>query len=288
MMLQGKRIAVTGANRGLGLAIAESCAREGAQVLMGARDQTALGEALAKVHALAAPGARIEALALDVAKPKSAQAFADAAQAAFGGVDVLVNNAGVYGPKGSITDIDLAAWEEALQINLFGVIHCCRAFLPLLRNAKRGKIINLSGGGATQPMPYLSAYAASKAAVVRFTETLALEEPGLDVNAVAPGALNTRLLDELLEAGPEKVGKAFYEKSLKQKAQGGTPLNVGADMIAWMASDASDGITGRLLSSVWDNWRDLPKHLDELKAGDVYTLRRIVPKERGKDWGEPQ
>ena len=288
MTLKGSVVAVTGANRGLGLAIAEACAREGAHVLMGARDRVALGEALAQVRAVSLQGARIEALSLDVADAQSAQAFADAAQSQFNGADVLVNNAGIYGPKGALADIDWIQWEEALRINLFGVIHCCRAFLPLLRQARRGKIINLSGGGATQPMPFLSAYAASKAAVVRFTETLALEEPGLDVNAVAPGALNTRLLDELLEAGPEKVGQAFYEKSLKQKAQGGTPLSLGADMIAWLASAESDGISGRLLSSVWDNWKELPKRLPELAASDVYTLRRIVPSDRDKDWGEPQ
>ncbi len=289
MILKGRRIAVSGANRGLGLAIAEACAREGAHVLMGARDQAAMAAAPAQVRAQAAPGAKVEARSLDVADPASGEAFAAAAQELFGGCDALVNNAGVYGPKGGIADIDWADWEEALRINLFGVIHLCRAFLPQLRRAPaRAKIINLSGGGATQPMPFLSAYAASKAAVVRFTETLALEEPGLDVNAVAPGALNTRLLDELLEAGPDKVGRAFYEKSLKQKAQGGTPLSVGADMIAWMASAQSDGISGRLLSSVWDNWKGLPQRLDELKAGDIYTLRRIVPSERGKDWGEPK
>lgn len=287
-LLKGKTVAVTGANRGLGLAIAEACAREGAQVLMGARDRAALDSALEQVRRAAAPGVKVEATGLDVSDPLSAQAFADAALKAFAGADVLVNNAGVYGPKGSIGEVAWADWEEALRINLFGVIHGCRAFLPLLRKSKRGKIINLSGGGATQPMPFLSAYAASKAAVVRFTETLALEEPGLDVNAVAPGALNTRLLDELLEAGPEKVGQAFYEKSLKQKAQGGTPLSVGADMIAWLASSQSDGISGRLLSSVWDNWKGLPERLEELKASDVYTLRRIVPSERGKDWGEPK
>ena len=92
--------------------------------------------------------------------------------------------------------------------------------LPHFRAQRYGKIILLSGGGATKPMPFLSAYAASKAALVRFGETLADEvrDAGIDVNAVAPGALNTRLLDEVLEAGPAAVGQAFYEQSLKQKA----------------------------------------------------------------------
>jgi NAD(P)-dependent dehydrogenase (short-subunit alcohol dehydrogenase family) len=255
---------------------------------MGARGLAELEKAAAQVKAGAAPGAKVLAQPLDVADQASVAAFATTAQTNFSQVDALVNNAGVYGPMGALAEIDWSAWEEALRINLFGALHMCRAFLPQLRRAKRGKIINLSGGAATQAMQGLSAYGASKAALVRVTETLALEEPGLDVNAVAPGALNTRLLDELLQAGPAKVGRAFYEKSLQQRDSGGTSPAVGAGMIAWLASALSDGITGRLLSAVWDPWAELPERLEELRASDVYMLRRIVPADRGKDWGEPR
>jgi 3-oxoacyl-[acyl-carrier protein] reductase len=159
-----------------------------------------------------------------------------------------------------------------------------------MRQQKSGKIIVLSGGGATQPMPGFSAYAASKAAVVRLTETLAdeLRDDHIDVNAIAPGALNTRLLDEVLAAGPDKVGQAFYDRSVKQKAEGGTSLEKGAALCAFLLSPESDGVTGRLLSAVWDPWADLPARRDELAKSDIYTLRRIVPKERGRDWGEPK
>ena len=150
-----------------------------------------------------------------------------------------------------------------------------------------GKIVQLSGGGATNPLPGLSAYAASKAAVVRFAETLAeeLREHHVDVNAVAPGALNTRMLDEVLAAGPERVGQAFYERALEQQRSGGVPLERGAELAVWLASAASDGVTGKLLSAVWDPWRELPRHLEDL-ASDVYTLRRIVPGDRGLGWGD--
>ena len=137
-------------------------------------------------------------------------------------------------------------------------------------------------------MPFISAYAASKAAIVRFAETLAEEvkDDGIDVNSIAPGALNTRLLDEVLEAGPQKVGKAFYKKALDQKKEGGVPLELGAELSVFLASELSDGITGKLISAVWDPWKTFPEHLDELKKTDIYTLRRIVPKERGMEWGE--
>jgi 3-oxoacyl-[acyl-carrier protein] reductase len=203
-----------------------------------------------------------------------------------GGVDILVANAGVYGPKGALEDVDWVKWVEAIQVNLIGTVYCCRAFLPILKRAQHGKIVILSGGGATKPLPFLSAYAASKAGIVRFGETLAEEvKPfGIDVNLIAPGALNTRLLDEVLDAGPEKVGEAFYRSALKQHAMGGTPLECGANLCVHLASRAGDGISGRLISALWDPWRRIEELKEELMASDIYTLRRIVPAERGKNW----
>jgi 3-oxoacyl-[acyl-carrier protein] reductase len=137
-------------------------------------------------------------------------------------------------------------------------------------------------------LPRISAYAASKAAVVRFAETLAEEarNDNIFVNAIAPGALNTRLLDEVLEAGPEKVGQDFYNRAVKQKEHGGAPIERGADLAVFLASSASDGITGKLISAIWDPWETLPNHLAALSQTDIYTLRRIVPKDRGQDWGD--
>ena len=125
---------------------------------------------------------------------------------------------------------------------------------------------------------------------MRFVETLAEEvrEDRIDVNAIAPGALNTRLLDEVLDAGPEKVGKSFYERALKQKQAGGTPLEKGAELAVFLGSPRSNGITGKLISAAWDPWSELPGHLDDLRDSDIYTLRRIVPKDRGKTWGNEQ
>jgi 3-oxoacyl-[acyl-carrier protein] reductase len=189
----------------------------------------------------------------------------------------------VYGPFGLIEENDWSEWVKALEINLFGTILMCRAFLRHMRAVGYGKIINLSGGGATAPLPRISAYAASKAAVVRFTETLAEETrgSGIDVNAIAPGALNTRLMDDLIAAGPEQVGSAFYERMLRTRESGGTPLEKGADLTVFLAAAASDGITGRLLSAVWDDWADLPRKREELAESDIYTLRRITPEDRG-------
>ena len=285
--LAGKRAVITGASQGLGKAISETFLREGASILICARSAGELEETRQQLEQTA-PG-RIHARVCDVGVERDIDRLAADAESLLGGVDILVANAGVYGPKGPLEDVDWTEWIQAIQINLIGTVYCCRAFLPILKRARRAKVLILSGGGATKPLPFLSAYAASKAAVVRFGETLAEEvKPlGIDVNMVAPGALNTRLLNEVLDAGPEKVGEAFYQAALKQQRSGGTPLELGAELCAFLASPAGDGVTGRLISAQWDPWQRLHEFQAELEGTDIYTLRRIVPAERGKNWDRP-
>jgi 3-oxoacyl-[acyl-carrier protein] reductase len=248
-----------------------------------AREGTLLEKARGEVSRLARPGQLVLAEVADVSHPADVFRLVGKALDAFPRLHVLVNNAGVYGPKGMIEEADWEEWVQAIQINLMGSVLMCRALLPHFKVHKYGKIIQLSGGGATNPLPRISAYAASKAAVVRFAETLAEEvrEDRIDVNSIAPGALNTRLLDEVLAAGPEKVGQDFFDRSLKQKEKGGASLEKGAELALFLGSSASDGVTGKLLSALWDPWEDLPLHLPALRKTDVYTLRRIVPEDRG-------
>jgi 3-oxoacyl-[acyl-carrier protein] reductase len=287
MKLTGRGAIITGANQGLGRVIAAHFVRAGADVLLVARGAERLRDVQQELRDLAGQGGQVVAsLVADVSRPADCEAVAARARDVLPALTALVNNAGVYGPMGPVEDNDWDAWVQAVSINLFGTVLLCRAVLPDMKAARYGKIINLSGGGATAPLPRLSAYAASKAAVVRFTETLAEEArgDGIDVNAIAPGALNTRLLDDMLAAGPGRVGQAFYERSLQQRDKGGTPLRKGAELAVFLASEASDGITGRLISAVWDDWAALPARQRELAGSDIYTLRRIVPEDRGQKW----
>jgi 3-oxoacyl-[acyl-carrier protein] reductase len=224
----------------------------------------------------------------DVSDPEAVSRLVEDASRRLPRFTGLVNNAGIYGPKGRLEDVAWEEWARAVEINLFGTALPCRAAIPVFRRRGYGKIVNLSGGGATAPLPRLSSYAASKAAVVRLTETLAHETAGagIDVNAVAPGALNTRLLDEVLFAGPEQVGEEFYRKALRQKETGGAPLEKGAALCAYLLSAESDGVSGRLISAIWDPWTTLAAKAKQLAETDVYTLRRIVPRDRGLDWDE--
>jgi NAD(P)-dependent dehydrogenase (short-subunit alcohol dehydrogenase family) len=287
-VLEGRAALVTGGGRGLGLAIAEAYVAAGASIVVSGRSSHALRAAKRRLVKGAGAGQRVLTYAGDVSRPDDVDEMVAFAVDALPELDIVVNNAGVYGPKGPIEHVDWLEWVHAIEINLLGSVLVARAVLPHLRHRGYGKLIQLSGGGATAPLPYLSAYAASKAAIVRFMETLAHEVRAdrIDVNAIAPGALNTRLLDEVIAEGPERVGAGFYARAVEQQASGGTPLEHGASLAVYLASAQSDGITGRLLSAVWDPWATLADHGEELAPTDVYTLRRIVPGDRGLDFGD--
>ena len=288
--LENKIAIVTGASQGLGFEIARKYLEAGASAMICARNGTLLDQAKQQLQPLLRPGQEIISQNADVSKIDDVESVVETTIGKFGRIDILVNNAGVYGPKGVIEDVDWQEWVHAIEINLYGSILMCRAVLPHFKAQGRGKVVQLSGGGATKPLPRISAYAVSKAAVIRFIETLAEEvrENHIDVNAIAPGALNTRMLNEVLDAGPQKVGKVFYEQSLKQKQDGGAPLDRGAELAVFLGSPLSDGITGKLIHAVWDPWALFPEHLDELNKTDIYTLRRIVPRDRGMAWGNDQ
>ncbi len=286
MNLQGRSAIITGASQGLGKVIAEHFVRAGANVLLCARSKPELAAARRELAQLA-PAQKVLAHVCDVSDETQVNDVVEYALAEFGTVEVLVANAGVYGPMGPTETVDLDEWRQALEINLFGLLLPARALIPHFKRAGGGKIIVLSGGGATNPLPNISCYAASKAAAVRLMETLAeeLREFKVDVNAVAPGAMKTRLVEQVLAAGPEKVGAAFFAKNQKWAEDGATPLALGASLCVYLASAASDGITGKLISAQWDPWRDLEKHRAELAKTDIYCLRRIVPEDRGMKWG---
>jgi NAD(P)-dependent dehydrogenase (short-subunit alcohol dehydrogenase family) len=286
-VLEGRCALVTGASRGLGLEIARQYVAAGASVVICARGEGPLLEARSQILRLAGPGQCVVAMACDISKASDVTALVERALGELGRLDVLVNNAAVTGPAGPVESVDWSAWLRALEINFLGAVLLCRAVLPHFKVRGYGKIVQLSGGGATNPLPMLSAYAASKAAVIRFMETLAQEarEHGVDVNAIAPGALNTRMLDEFIAAGPERIGPAFHESSLRRKLDGGVPLEKGAALAVFLGSSASDGITGKLISAVWDPWERLAERIEDLRDTDVYTLRRIVPQDRDLGWG---
>jgi NAD(P)-dependent dehydrogenase (short-subunit alcohol dehydrogenase family) len=210
----------------------------------------------------------------------------DALQSFTGRIDVLVNNAGIIGPIGPLDGNDWTGWKTAIQVNLLAPAALCRLAITQMKSQGGGAIVNLSGGGATSPRPFFSAYAAAKAGLVRLTENIAAESGryGIRANAIAPGAMNTEMHSAVLRAGPALAGETEYRKALEQAEHGGVSSATAAELAVFLASDAASGINGRLISAVWDPWKNLTSHASELAKSDVYTLRRIVPEDRNLLW----
>ena len=276
MKLQGKVAIVTGGGRGIGEAVALSFAREGAHLAIASRTQTELDQVAAQVREL---GGQVQAIPTDVSAQDDVARLIEAALTAYGQIDILINAAGVYGPIGPMWDVDIDEWIQAMQINLLGTFMCCHAVLPHMIERRQGKIVNFSGGGATAPLPRFTAYGVSKTAIVRLTETLAEEvkEFNIQVNAVAPGAVDTRLQDQVLEAG-ERAGDLLARiRRLRETGEGGVPRELPAELVVFLASDGSDGLTGKLIAAPYDPWREWAGKADELNATPLYTLRRLDP-----------
>ncbi len=286
LTLAGRSAIVTGASAGLGYVIAQALITSGANVSICGRNAGELERAFASLSAMVADDQQVAMQVCDVSSEQQVNAMVDRTIKQFGNVQLLINNAGVQGPIGPAEDASIEQWRRTFDINFFGPLFTSRALIPGMRKQGYGKIVNVSGGGAASPRPFFSAYATSKAALVRLTENLAEELRGtaIDVNALAPGALNTQMLEETLAAGPDRVGGEQFAQATKQKQQGGSSLARAAALCVYLCTKEADGITGRLISAPWDPWPNLHERKSELRDSDIYTLRRVVPADRAKQW----
>jgi len=275
VILRDKAIVITGGSLGIGFATAIKCAQEGAQVIIAARNKEYLERALESLREISDKGH--DCYSLDVSNFNEVKAFAEWCNKKNYCLNALVNCAGIYGPIGKSTEIDMGDFANAININLLGTVFMCSAFALRLVSKSNKKIINYSGGGAATPFPNYSAYAVSKTAIVRFTENLALElsDKKIDVNCIAPGFVITRLHEQTLMAGPENAGPSFYDNTKKQIESGGVSAEKAAELTVFLISEISDGITGKFISAPWDPWRDL-EFQELLKTDkDIATIRRI-------------
>jgi 3-oxoacyl-[acyl-carrier protein] reductase len=275
MKLSGKVALVTGGSCGIGKAVAAGLAGEGARIMIAARNAYEVDQVRDQ---MCGTGAEVLGLSTDVADASQVEHLVDETIARFGRIDVLVNAAGVQGPIGPLWKADPVQWRKALDINLYGTMLCCRSVVPNMITAGGGKIINFGGGGATGPRSNFSAYAASKAAVVRMTETLAEETRpfNIDVNAIAPGIVNTRMLDAIVQAGAAAAGERERIESLRRDPAGFVAVEVPAGLVVFLASRESDGLTGKLISAPYDDWETWDQNrIRDLSAQPWLTLRRI-------------
>ncbi len=262
-------VLVTGAGRGIGKRLAMGFASAGASLGLLARSEQELDLAKLEIeHA----GAKAISLAADVRDYAALQAAVARMQIELGSVDVLICAAAVQGPIGPLIETEPRSWMEAFETNMFGVMLSCRAVLAGMIARRRGKIIVLSGGGAAYARPNFTAYAASKAAVVRFVESLAGEvlDHNIQVNAMSPGGTFTHMTDEILRAG-ERAGWKETENAEQVRLSGGVKPEQQIELALFLASRRSNHISGKLLH-VNDDWRKLEK---KNLHPEMYTLRRL-------------
>ena len=273
MKLDGQIAVITGAGRGIGRAIALAYAREGAKLALAARNETELQETVSAASDL---GAESIAVPTDVTSQDATERLARRVVEQFGRIDVLVNNAGSSGPIGPLEGNDVADWVNTITVNLTGTFLVCRAVIPVMLEQSAGRIINLSGAGATNAWSNMSAYCSSKAAVVRLTEVLAqeLEGKGITVNALGPGSVHTSMWDRMTEQAADAGADFIHELGLRVTSGGGASIDECAELAVWLASGESGALTGRLISAATDDFRGLPPRIPEIMAGDAYTLRR--------------
>ena len=282
--LAGLNAFITGATGGLGRALSRAFWSAGANLLLSGRSKDRLQQL---GHGLPArEGQTLHLVECDLAVPDGAAALVAGVRERWKRLDVLVNNAGILGPVGPLWENEWDAWTAAMMLNLMVPVQLCRSLIPLM--SRGGSVINISGGGATSPRPYFSAYGSAKAALVRFSETLAVETAplGIRVNCIAPGIMRTRMVEQVVEIGATRAGSQEHRKAEEVLKTGGTPPETPAELAVLLASEHGRAITGKLLSAAWDPWKDLPDHVADLAKSDVYTLRRIVPSDRGMKWGK--
>lgn len=275
--LQGRVAIITGGGRGIGEAVALQFAQAGAKLVIASRTADELEHVAERCRSL---GAECVSCVTDVSDFTAVNRLIDFALQRWNRIDILVNAAGVYGPIGLLQDVDMRDWTTALQTNLMGTVYACHAVLPAMIAQGAGNIINFSGGGATGPLPRFSAYGVSKAAIVRLTETLAQEvsRHGIRVNAVAPGAVDTKLQDEVIKAGAQAGDLYTRMLAMRESGTGSTPIDVPASLALFLASDASAGLTGRLISAPNDPWQEWDAaKIAAFSVAPWYTLRRLDP-----------
>ncbi len=274
MRLENRVALITGSGRGIGRAIALAYAKEGARLALAARTREELAETARQAEAL---GAAVCVITADITDQAQVKNMASKALERFSRIDVLVNNAGIGGPVGPLQDNDVASWIQTVQVNLIGTYLCCREVLPAMLRQDRGKIINLSGAGGMSGWGQMSAYCASKAAVVRLTEGLALELAGtnIQVNAFGPGSINTKMWEEMRDAAEAAGATDIYELGQKVTSGGGESVEQAADLAVFLASDDSGNLSGRLFSAFLDDFSSLPPLIPDIMASDAYLLRRM-------------
>lgn len=280
MYLEKKVALITGASRGLGLEIAKGFISAGiSKIFIVSRKTGDLEHAKRElIKKLVSKNQEVIAIEADLSIPSDVTGIFEGVKKSSNKLDILINNASLFGPIGNFDSVSFEEWLETINVNYVGTARITKALLPFLKMSRNAKIINIVGGGASIPYGCLSGYATSKVALIRFTEELALElrKYEIDVNALAPGPLRTRFIDKMLEAGRSVLGDKLFQAILEIDQSGGTPLSIPVTACLTLVSGRFNGLSGKMLSARYDDFEDIFSRKSEIENSDLYTLRRLT------------
>jgi len=285
--LKNKNVIITGASRGIGFELSKCFIKNNANIIICSKNKRNIKNAFIKLKKLIKNDQKLFYSAVDVSSELQVKRFIKYSIKKLKNINILINNAGIYGPKGLIENIKWNEWKKAIDTNLFGSVLMSRALISHFKRRNEGKIIQLSGGGVAGPLPRITSYGVSKIGIVKFVESLSEEvkDYKININTVAPGAINTQMLDELIASGPKTIGMYFYKKALHQKNKGGTGYKNICDLVMYLSSKNGNGIKGKIIHALWDDWKSLKKYSKQLTKSDVFTLKRVSPIDRNFKWG---
>ena len=265
-----KNIIITGCTSGLGLAIAKKLANS-ANLFLVSRDLKKLNELKDSLE----NNKNHSIYSVDLSNTKLSKKIIYEANKQFDEkIDVLINNAGMYGPVGPLDSCPDEIWEKNIKLNLITPALLIKYTLPIMKKNNFGRIINISGGGAVKPMSTLTAYCASKSGLVRLTETIAHEikdYENITINAIAPGFLATKFHDEVINS--QTANKELHKITIEKIQNGGDDPNRTVNLIENLI-DINSKINGKLISSIFDNLEKLNKKKLTTET-NFFTLRRI-------------
>lgn len=282
MILSPHLVLITGATRGLGKLVADKFWTDGNNLVLIARNEKELQKVADEYLTTGHPNQHVYYFPTDLTNLDAIPSLINSIKINVGNPDIIINNAAMQGPIGPIYLNDWQEWQNCLNVCLLAPVQICREFMPAMIGKRFGRIINISGGGATRPRQNFSSYATAKCGLVRFSETIAqeVEQYGITVNCVAPGAMRSNMTEKIINAGMKSAGSAELECALQLMQTNPHTEERAAELVHFLTTDECSSLNGKLISTVWDPWEKLPDFVQNLKQNDVYTLRRIIPEDR--------